>query len=362
MPAGDPPRDLDVPYELLDELLGPFAMPGAPGASIGVFFRGEPLVQRAAGLAVVESQTRADVRTNFRLASLTKQFTAAAVLLLVERGALRLDAPVGAVLPELRDAGEPVRVHHLLSHTSGLWDYEELIPADHTEQVRDADVLALLSGCNRRYFSPGAAFRYSNSGYALLALLVERLGGCSFSDHLREEVFWPLGMRATLAYEAGRGDVPNRAYGYSADAERFARTDQSVTSAVLGDGGVYGSVAELARWEHALVHPNLLSRVVLERMWSQALLRDGTPVPYGCGWYVDVDRGRQRLTHHGETVGFRNAVIRYPQEQLAVWVLTNRNSGAPWDVAQRVADRVLARLEGTESSAPAARWPFHQFG
>lgn len=310
---------------------------------------------------MLEPPTPASVRTSYRLASLTKQFTATAILLLVEKGELRLETDMADLLPEMARSAHGVCVRHLLTHTSGIGDYEELLSADQMAQVTDADVVVLLSQANQRYFAPGTAFRYSNSGYVLLGLIVERISGYSFADFLQEEIFRPLGMHSTLAYQPGRSSVPERAYGYTATADTFLLTDQSITSATLGDGGVYSSAADLVRWEHALTHAQLISPSTLEQAWSPARLSDGTPVPYGFGWYVDVDRGRLRLTHHGETAGFTNAVIRYPHEQLGVWVLTNGTGGAPWDVAQKVADGALALLDNAPLTPSTAPWPFQHF-
>ena len=270
----------------MDGLFARFAAPGAPGASVGIFHHGRPLLVRAYGLASLEPALPATSTTQYRLASLTKQFTATAVLLLIADGALRLDTLLSDILPELPDAlgaGEPVRIHHLLTHTSGLPDYEALIPAGQAEPVRDADVLALLSERGERYFAPGAEFRYSNSAYALLAVIVERLGGGSFAEFLRERIFRPLGMEHALAYAADGPPVAERAYGYSAAPGGFVLTDQSVTSAVLGDGGIYASVAELALWEAALVHARLLPPELKRAAWSPARLADGTPIPMAMG-------------------------------------------------------------------------------
>lgn len=301
------------------------------------------------------------MRTNYRLASLTEQFTATAILQLVERGEIGLETPVADLLPGLEPPARGVCVRHLLTHTSGIWDYEELIPASQTQQATDGDVLHLLSQVTQHYFAPGTSFRYSNSGYVLLGLVVERISGRSFADYLQEQIFGPLRMDSTLAHEGGRTVVPERAYGYSGAAGTFRLTDQSVTSATLGDGGVYSSIADLARWEHALVTAPVLSASTLEQAWSPAHLSDRTPIPYGFGWYVDTDPGRPRLTHHGETMGFTHAVVRYPKEQLGVWVLTNRTGGTPWNLAQSVADGALALLEGAPLTPSAWRWPFEHF-
>jgi CubicO group peptidase (beta-lactamase class C family) len=254
-----------------------------------------------------------------------------------------------------------VRIRHLLTHTSGIQDYEELLPASRNQQITDGDVLALLSQAGHGYFTPGAAFRYSNSGYVLLGLIVERISGGSFAEFLRQRIFGPAGMHSTVAYQAGSSPILERAYGYSATPDGFCLTDQSITSATLGDGGVYSSILDLGRWEHALTRAEVLSASTLEQAWSTTHLNDGTPVPYGFGWYVDVDRGRLRLTHHGETTGFTNAVVRYPHEQLGVWVLTNGTGGVPWDLAQRVADGALALLAGAPLTPAPSPWPFQRF-
>lgn len=351
--------------DFVDRLFAPFAAPGAPGASVGIFRQGRPLLMRAYGLASLDPAVPTTPSTQFRLASLTKQFTATAVLLLIADGLLREDTPLAEILPELPDppgAVEPVRIGHLLTHTSGLPDFEALLPADQAEPVRDADVLALLAKSAERYFRPGTAWRYSNSAYALLALVVERLGGRPFPEFLRERIFRPLGMERAVAYVTGGPEVAERAYGYSASADGFRFSDQSMTSAVLGDGGIYASLAELALWEAALVEGRLLPPALLKAAWTPARLADGTAIPYGFGWYVDEDRGRTRLTHHGETIGFTNAVIRYPREEVSVWVLTNRTASAPWELAQRLADEVLARAAGGRGAGEAAPWPFHITG
>lgn len=351
--------------EFVDSLFAPFAAPGAPGASVGVFHHSRPLLVRAYGLALLEPARAATPLTQYRLASLSKQFTATAVLLLVADGLLDEDTPLAEILPELSDragAAEPVRIRDLLTHTSGLPDYEALLPADQAVPVRDADVLALLAKSDERYFAPGTAWRYSNSAYALLALVVERLSGRSFPAFLRERIFRPLGMERAVAFVPEGPPVAERAYGYSTSVEGFHFSDQSITSAVLGDGGVYASVSELARCEEELVEGRLLPPALREAMWRQARLADGTAIPYGYGWYVDEDRGRTRLTHHGETIGFTNAVIRYPGEGVSVWVLTNRTASAPWDLAQRVADEVLAREAGVRGAGEPTRWPFHITG
>src|SRR5262249_40168200 len=150
--------------------------------------------------------------------------------------------------PELPAYADAITVCHLLTHTSGLLDYEDLIPDGTTKQVHDIDALHLLANQTTTYFPPGTQYRYSNTGYAFLALIVERVSGQRFAEFLRTHIFEPAGMKNTVAFEEGISTVSNRSFGYSRDGSSWKRTDQSLTSAVLGDGGIYTSVDDLVHW------------------------------------------------------------------------------------------------------------------
>ena len=306
-----------------------------PGASVLVVDRGQPRVRLAYGLANLERGERATPATNYRLASVTKQFTAAAIALLVEDARLGFDDRVRDWLPSLPGAIAPVTLRQLLTHTAGLIDYEDLIASDLTRPLRDADVLALLEREDRTYFEPGTGYRYSNGGYALLALVVERAAGTRFAEFLRTRVFEPLGMRATVAFEAGLSTVPDRAYGYSATADGWMRTDQNATSSVLGDGGIYSSIDDLALWDAALYDERLLRAGSLRTLFTPATPTDDPTVRYAMGWRVTGET----VWHSGESIGFRNVIVRYPRRQLTVIVLTNRNDPEPYRTALAIADR-----------------------
>lgn len=310
-----------------------------PGASVLVLRDGKPVVQRSYGLADLEAGTAATPSTNYRLASVSKQFTAAAVLLLAQDGRLGLDDPARRWLPSLPEAAAAVTLRQLLTHTSGLIDYEDVMDPASTVQVHDADVLRLLETQDRTYFVPGSAYRYSNSGYALLALIVERASGQRYAQFLRQRIFEPLGMRQTVAYEAGVTEVTNRAFGYSTENGRWHRTDQSSTSAVLGDGGIYSSIDDLARWDAALYDERLLDAGSLRQAFTPATPTDEAEVAYGFGWRITGET----LWHSGETIGFRNVIVRYPQRHLTVAVLTNRDDPEPYALAKQIAALVIAR-------------------
>jgi CubicO group peptidase (beta-lactamase class C family) len=338
----------------VDALFAPYAGPEDPGASVVVIHEGRAVLSRAYGLAELPERTPATPRTHYRLASLSKQFTAMAIMRLAEEGKLRYDDRVADVLPGFPAHASEVRIRHLLHHTSGIWDYEAFVPDTQTVQVKDRDVLQLLSRASRTHFPPGTAVRYSNSGYAVLALIVEQVSGMPFARFLRERVFTPAGLNSTVAHEEGLSTVPHRAYGYVADAQGFRPRDQSATSAVLGDGGIYSSVEELVAWDRALDTHGLVGEATRKLAWTAPALPDGTSARYGFGWFIDDDGGRPRLSHHGETSGFTNAIVKYPEQRLTVIVLTNRAGGEPWRLAQRLADLWL----GAPGALP---WPFETF-
>jgi CubicO group peptidase (beta-lactamase class C family) len=325
-------RKLD-PASRIDALMR--AYQGAvPGACVAVLRDGEPVFRCSYGLANLESRVAATTATNYRLASLTKQFTSSAILLLAEEGRLTIDDPVRKWLPTLPDGAGEMVIRNLLTHTSGLIDYEDLIPDGTTAPLGDGDVLRLLERENRGYFPAGAAYRYSNSGYSLLALIVERAAGGDFASFLRESIFQPLRMQNTVAFEAGRSAVAHRAFGYSADGSSWTRTDQSLTSATLGDGGIYSSIDDLAKWDAALWAGRLLRPASLRLAFQPAVPTDDPAVQYGFGWRIS---GETRW-HSGESIGFRNVIVRYLERRLTVMVLTNRNDPAPYPTALAIAD------------------------
>lgn len=313
----------------------------APGASLLVIKDGKPLVKRSYGQANLETHEAATPATNYRLASVSKQFTAAAVLLLAERGKLSLDDHVRHWLPELPPAHEQITIRQLLSHGGGLIDYEDLMPADQTAQINDADVLRMLAAEPRSYFAPGTSYRYSNGGYVLLGLIVERVSGQSLQDFLSKNIFQPLGMTHTLLYVHGGPEVAHRAYGYSEDGGHWVQTDQSPTSATRGDGGIYSSIDDLAKWDAALYDHRLLSDVSRQLAFSpQNKVSGETDVDsYGFGWRIHGDV----LWHSGESMGFRNVIIRWPKQHLTVILLSNRNDPEPYPTALAIGQLFLAK-------------------
>ena len=332
--TGEPAAVTDERAAQVDELFADYSG-DLPGAAVMVVDDGERVLVATYGLANVEQGIPVRADTNFRLASLTKQFTAAAVMMLVEEGELSLDDTLPELFEDFPAYGASVTLRHLLQHNSGLIDYESLIPAEFSGQVSDRDALRYMYEVDETYFPPGSEYRYSNTGYAMLAVLVEARAGLPFAEFLDRRIFTPLGMAGTVAHREGISTVPNRALGYTVDNGTVTASDQSTTSAVLGDGGIYTSLVDYYRWDQALYTDSLLSRESREQMWT-ANFGD-----YGLGWRVDEKDGRRRLHHDGSTSGFRNYVIRYPDERLTVLVLTNRRGPDVMPLAESVAELYL---------------------
>lgn len=302
-----------------------------PGAAVLVVRDGKAVARKTYGLADVDARVPVTPATNFRLASVSKQFTAAAILLLEHDGRLHLDDPVQRWLPALPQ--KDITLRQMLTHTSGLLDYEDLMDPADTRQVHDSDVLQLLASQAKTYFPPGTAYRYSNSGYALLALIVEHASGRRYADFLHDRIFRPLGMRDTVAFENGISNVAHRAFGHSDENGHWVRTDQSTTSAVLGDGGIYSSIDDLQRWDAALSDDALLPQATWQQAFTPYTDTDDPTVRYGFGWRITGDT----LWHSGETIGFRNVIVRDPSHKLTVVVLTNRNDPEPYATAKKIA-------------------------
>jgi len=325
----------------LDALFKDFNQPGSPGASVMIIQDGKVLLAKGYGSANVEERTPCGPDTNFRLASVTKQFTAMSVLILAQRKQLSLDERLTDFFPEFPAYGRQITVRHLLTHVSGLLDYEDLIPKGTEIPVLDRDVLRLLLQQDKTYFPPGTKYRYSNSAYALLALIVEARSGNTFARFLQENLFRPLKMNHTLAYEQGLSVVPNRAYGYSPDAGGFKRTDQSLTSSVLGDGGIYSSVADLYRWDQALYTDKVVSRRMLRLAFTPGPATNHPDTRYGFGWYIGQYRGLREIWHSGTTIGFTTRIARFPDKKFTVIILTNRDEARIAEFPRRIADWLL---------------------
>jgi CubicO group peptidase (beta-lactamase class C family) len=316
-----------------------------PGLSLAVVRDGRVVRARGYGLANVELQVKATPETIYQSGSVGKQFTATAVMMLVEAGKLGLDDPISRYFPEAPTAWAPIRVRHLLTHTSGLKDYD--LPLWH--EYTQGDLLRAFAEPPLE-FAPGDSWSYSNTGYVLLGFLIERVTGRFYGDLLAERVFEPLGMDATRVISEA-DIVPNRAAGYRL-LDGVLKNQEWVAPSLnrTADGSLYFSVLDVAKWDAALYTERLLKRASLEAMWTPARLKDGRLAEgyddnaYGSGWAVGEQRGHRRIEHGGSWQGFKAQISRYVDDRLSVIVLLNLASGNPHSIAHGVAGLEEAAL------------------
>ena len=338
----------------IDDIFTSLKSTNAPGAAVLVIRDGKTLFRKGYGVADLRTLQSITPETNFRLASFTKQFTATCIMLLARDGKLRYDEHLTDIFPEFPSYGRAITIRNLLNHTSGLPDYEEILmkqysdtPPEKIPRILDAGVLKLLEGQLKGIFPPGSKWEYSNSGYAVLAMIVEKVSGKPFGQFLQDRIFAPLHMNNTLAFEKGKNEVPHRAYGHTKETDSFKETDQSPTSAVLGDGGIYSSIEDLAKWDQALRRHTLLSKTQMQPALTPVQVAGGLPsseghsVSYGFGWFLDPYRGHRRMWHDGETIGFHTTIQRFPEDNLTIIVLANRTDVDPEKLALKVADLFL---------------------
>lgn len=322
----------------LDSLFSDYCTDESPGASVLVAMNGKIVFIKSYGYANLEEKIFIESKTNFRLASVTKQFTATAILILVQRELLDLKTKLTDIFTDFPEYGNKITIKHLLTHTSGLIDYEDLIPDTATIQVKDADVLRMMYGLANTYFEPGSQFKYSNTGYALLAMIIEKISGQKYSQFLKENIFQAFGMNSTVAHEEGISTVENRAYGYSRTDSGWLRKDQSLTSAVLGDGGIYSNVEDLYKWDQSLYTNRILSDELKNEAMARTSLKNGELVDYGFGWHLKTYKSNEIVYHGGSTQGFRNVIYRVPSKNFMIIILTNRNEGEPEKIADKIFD------------------------
>ena len=319
--------------QYLDQLFADYKGKDGPGAAVMIIKNREVFLTKTYGMADLEQGIPVKSNTNFRLASVTKQFTAMSIMILEERGKLDYNQALTDIFPEFPVYGQIITIEYLLQHRSGLIDYEDLIPDTAAIQVLDRDVLKMMMQVDSTYFIPGTDFRYSNTGYALLAMIVEKCSGKSFAEFLRDEIFLLLDMKNSVAYEKGISTIPNRAFGYFVESDSIIFSDQSITSAVLGDGGIYTSFNDLFKWDQALYTEKLLPKKSLQLAFTPAMGN------YGFGWRIDEYKGHYRVHHTGSTCGFRNVIQRFPEDSFTVVILTNRREPGVAALADKLVDR-----------------------
>ena len=309
-----------------------------PGASAIVVDDGEVVFRGASGMADLELDVPLEPGMVFRLGSITKQFTAAAILMLAEEGQLSVDDPITRFLPSYPTHGHEITVHHLLTHTSGIWSYTQTPDLERTGRL-DVTTEELIDSFDHEAmdFAPGDRFSYNNSGYVLLGAIIETVSGMSYAEFIRTRIFEPLGM--SRSYYGGTHLIEDRVSGYHWEDDAFVNAPYISMSVPHAAGSLLSTVDDMARWNAALFGGELISEASLELMTTEGVLNDGEATGYGYGLGISEFRGTDRVSHSGGINGFITSGLYLPDEGIYVAVLSNRlgTDASPRQVAARLA-------------------------
>jgi len=315
-----------------------------PGCAVGVGVDGESVLQKAYGMSDLEHDVKNSPDTIFEAGSVSKQFTAAAVLLLAKAGRLSLDDPVRKYIPELPDYGAPLTIRHMLTHTSGLRDWgsvEGIVGWPRTTRVYTHDhVLDIVSRHVHLNFPSGTNWSYSNTGFNLAAIIVSRVSGEPFADFSQKHIFAPLGMTRTSWRDDFTRIVKGRAIAYSETRGEF-HSDMPFEN-IHGNGGLLTTVGDLLRWNENFVEPKVGDADFVRQEQTPGKFNDGHAHDYGLGLYIGEYKGVNEVSHSGSTAGYRAFLTRFPDQHTSVAVLCNVTTGQAEQYAHAVADLYLA--------------------
>ncbi len=346
--AGLPVRD-DFDWSRVDELFSEWDEPGSPGCVVGVIHKGELVYQQGYGEANLDHGIPITPETVFYIGSVSKQFAAAAVAIMADKGMIDLDDDIREYIPEMPEYEEPVKVKHLVHHTSGVRDlysvlnFAEMDVANVISLDEKLEVIASQSDLN---FTPGDEYLYSNGGYMLMTVLVERVTGKTLREFTQENIFEPLGMENTHFHDNRHEIVPNRALSYRKRNEEFVVSYLSNFEGV-GPGGLYTTVGDMLKWdqnfyENRLEHsPNFN-----EIMHKKGVLNNGDTLDYAFGLRFGDHRGIKTVGHGGSFMGFRADYLRFPEQEFSVVVFSNLGNINPGNISTSVADLYLEELFG----------------
>ncbi len=339
--------------DAVDKLFAEFDRPGSPGCAMAVMKDGKFAYRRGYGLASLEYNVPITTDTQFDIGSTSKQFTAASILLLAADGKLNLDDDIRKYIPEIPAYGTTITIRQMLHHTSGIRDYNEMmaVAGFNTEDwTTSFQALTLLSRQKALNFTPGSEFLYSNSGYFLLAIIVERISGKSMREFADERIFKPLGMSRTQVFNDHRQVFAKRATGYSrGDSGQFLVNMSSWEQP--GDGAVQTTVEDLLKWDQNFYEPKVGGESLIRQLQETGTLNDGTALNYAAGLFIGEHRGLRQVSHGGAWAGYRAELLRFPSEHLSVAVLCNLDATNPSALALAAAD-VYLPVEA-KSGAPA---------
>lgn len=326
-----------------DALLAPFYQPDGPGAAVIVTRAGKTVFRQAYGMACLAQQQPMTPETTFRLGSISKQFTAVAILMLAEEGKLSIHDEITRFLPGYPVQGKRITIEHLLTHSSGIVSFTDKddFEANITRDVTVSEMIDSFKD-DKLEFAPGTAFSYNNSGYYLLGALIEKVSGMSYASFVEQRIFIPLGMNATC-HEGHERRPRHKAAGHTRHGGGFGPCDPMSMSQAYAAGALVSTVDDMARWEQAIASGKLISAASWAKAFTSYRLDDGSACAYGHGWEIGTLRQRPMLAHGGGINGFMTFALRLPEDALFVAVLSNADDGIvdPEYLAQKVAAMAL---------------------
>ena len=332
----------DERTDRVDEIFEMFDSTHTPGAAVLVLRDDEVLYKQAYGMASLELGVPNTTETVFRLGSVSKMFTGAAIALLAEEGRISLDDSVTKYFPELpEEVYGPVKVRHMIHHTSGIRDSEALYPVlgmEYSQWYTHGMFLDMLARQKSLDFRPGDRFEYSNSGYTLLALIVERISQMPFAEFVGKRIFEPLGMERSAIQTDHQTFIPDRAAGYAPSESGYV--NWMTNNQLVGHDAVYSSVEDMSFWARALIK-GTLGRAVVERMITRASFNDGSVNDYAFGILVEDYKGLKTWAHAGWFVGYLAHMVIFPDQKFSVVCLSNVTQGSPQKACYRIADIYL---------------------
>jgi D-alanyl-D-alanine carboxypeptidase len=305
-----------------------------PGVALKIIRNGKPTKTAAYGLANLELNVRTKPETVFEIGSVTKQFTAAEILMLAQEGKLSVDDRISKHLQGTPAAWAEVTIRHLLTHTSGIKSYTGLDGFQLWRHLKQAQFIEKI-GKEPMEFAPGSSWKYCNTGYNLLGYIIENVSGQNYWDFMSQRIFQPLGMHATTNRLPSLV-ITNRAAGYEQTNKVWINRDSDLTE-VFAAGAIASTVGDLAKWNTALDSDRLLTPASKAQMWTPVTLNDGTVKKYGFGWNVDEVEGHKNIGHGGSTSGFSATIQRFPDDRLAIIILTNTDEQIATTLAKKIA-------------------------
>jgi CubicO group peptidase (beta-lactamase class C family) len=348
------PQPPQKQQQQVDALFAKWQRPDTPGAVVEVIQDGKVVLNKAYGMADLERNVPMTAATGMTVGSMSKQFTAFSIQLLAQDGKLSLDDDIRKYVPEVPDFGHTITIKHLLHHTSGLRDYFGLMLMTGwrgDDVITREDGLALVKRQRALNFAPGQEHLYSNTGYMLLGLIVERVSGKPLADFARERIFAPLGMRHTRFLHGYGSIVPQRASSYVPSATG-GYDYVAVGDSADGAGGLVTTAGDLALWDRNFYDGRVGGKALVARMLATGVLNDGKSINYASGLIVDAHRGRRMVEHSGGIAGFQAQLMRFPDQRLSVVVLANTSDLDVYQVTRRIADIYLEPQPATTPAAP----------